>query len=191
MAVVSPALLLSDLIMSKQANNKDQSLFVTVGTTRFDKLVHAATSPMALEWMASQGYTSLTVQYGTGQAPTLPEHPSVTIRAYNFLPTLQEDMKQADLILSHAGAGTVMEALRLHKKLVVVINTLLMDNHQTELASAMATREHLFVVEKPETLDQMATWKSFETFVPIPHKGGDAFDFPRLLDAHFGFEKEE
>lgn len=30
---------------------------------------------------------------------------------YRFKPTLQEDMARADMIISHAGAGSVMEAL--------------------------------------------------------------------------------
>jgi beta-1,4-N-acetylglucosaminyltransferase len=96
-------------------------------------------------------------------------------------------MRQAHLILSHAGAGTVMEALRYHKPLVVVINTLLMDNHQTELARAMAQQRHLYVVEEPDDLLQVSVWNEFGTFVPVVHAGGDALDFPRLLDAHMGF----
>jgi beta-1,4-N-acetylglucosaminyltransferase len=149
---------------------------------------------MALEWMASQGYSSLIIQYGTGRKPTIPEQPSTSekiaypkVHSYSFQPSLDKDMRQADLIISHAGAGTVMEALRLQKTLVVVINTSLMDNHQTELASAMAERGHLFVVDEPKKLNQFDTWRSFESFLPVAHKGGDEFDFPILLDAHLGF----
>lgn len=173
------------------SSSEEKSVFVTVGTTRFDSLVTAAVSPMALEWMASQGYTSLTIQYGTGKEPAFKHHhhPSspLKIQAYSFRPSLDEDMEKADLILSHAGAGTVMEALRLRKKLVVVINTLLMDNHQTELAGAMAERGNLFMVENPEMLQTKSTWSSFQDFEPVEHQGGDDQDFPRLLDAYLGF----
>ncbi|OEU18716.1 Glyco_tran_28_C-domain-containing protein, partial [Fragilariopsis cylindrus CCMP1102] len=143
-------------------------LFVTVGTTRFDKLVEAVTSKVALEWMKRQGFSSLTIQYGRGIKP--PEMISssssiIDIQTYDFRPSLIDDMEKADLILSHAGAGTVMEVLRMKnfdyndndndndnnnktttgttKKLIVVINTELMDNHQTELATAMADRGHI------------------------------------------------
>jgi len=68
----------------------------------------------------------------------------------------------------------------------VVINTLLMNNHQTELANAMAKRGHLSVVEKPSDLDQMEVWNDFDSFVPIPHRGGDELHFATLLDAHMG-----
>jgi len=36
-----------------------------------------------------------------------------------------------------------MESLRLHKKLVVVVNEDLMDNHQIELAQALSERQYL------------------------------------------------
>jgi UDP-N-acetylglucosamine transferase subunit ALG13 len=46
-------------------------------------------------------------------------------------------MRGADLVISHAGAGSVLEALHAHKSLLVVVNDSLMDNHQTELAHKM------------------------------------------------------
>jgi len=42
-----------------------------------------------------------------------------------------------------AGSGSIMESLRLHKKLVVVVNEDLMDNHQIELAQALSERQYL------------------------------------------------
>ena len=56
-------------------------------------------------------------------------------------------MRNASLIISHAGAGSIMEGLSLNKLMLVVINSSLMVNHQTELAyqsvkfiAAMLTR---------------------------------------------------
>jgi beta-1,4-N-acetylglucosaminyltransferase len=186
-----------------EMTNPTKTIFVTVGTTRFDLLVKSATSPVALDWMVQQGFTTLTIQYGRGVEPKIdrskygdgksPPASSLlsplTIQVYDFLPSLQEDMIKADLILSHAGAGTVMEALRMKKKLVVVINTLLMDNHQTELAGAMATRGHLIMVDEPEKLDHPQTWSSFDNFLPTPHQDGDDYDFPRLLDSFLGYSE--
>lgn len=42
-----------------------------------------------------------------------------------------------------AGAGSIFEALRARKPLLVVVNAGLMDNHQQELAEALAARGHL------------------------------------------------
>jgi beta-1,4-N-acetylglucosaminyltransferase len=163
-----------------------RSIFVTVGTTRFDLLIQMITQPTALAWMKSNGYTDLVIQYGKGDKPVLPEKPPIRCQAYGFQSSLEADMTEADLIISHAGAGTVMEALRLKKRMVLVINTLLMNNHQTELAGAMAKRGHLFVVEKPLDLQQIEVWNDFDSFIPIPHEGGDEHHFATLLDAHMG-----
>ena len=172
----------------------DRNVFVTVGTTRFEMLISLATSQIGIDWMVSQGFTSLTIQYGTGQKPKIADSDKgnsssskLKIKCYDFQPSLDEDMKNADLIISHAGAGTVMESLRLKKKLIVVINTQLMDNHQMELADAMANRGHLFVVDEPSKLQDSKTWQQFEGFAPIVFEGGDEMALPRLLDSFFGF----
>jgi len=175
--------------MSKK---RRRSIFVTVGTTLFEALVEGTTSAKALQWMSTNGYTHLVVQYGKGKAPGLPTNRNsipISIECYDFKPSLEADMRDADLVISHAGAGTVMECLRLGKRLVVVINTILMGNHQTELAEAMGDRNHLFVVKSPELLRDGATWDAMETFEPVPKKSGDEHDFSRLMNSFFGFDK--
>jgi hypothetical protein len=46
-------------------------------------------------------------------------------------------MADASLIISHAGAGSVLEGMRLRARMVVVVNDALMDNHQQELAQEL------------------------------------------------------
>ncbi|SCV00564.1 LAMI_0G05908g1_1 [Lachancea mirantina] len=50
---------------------------------------------------------------------------------------------EAQLIISHAGTGSILDALRAHKRLVVVVNTSLMDNHQAEIADKFAAEGYL------------------------------------------------
>jgi beta-1,4-N-acetylglucosaminyltransferase len=173
-----------------------KTVFVTVGTTLFEALIQATTTEEALEWMYIKGYTHLIIQYGKGAKPSLPERSgdsnNLSIEVYSFKPSLQPDMEQADLVISHAGAGTVMEALRMKKRrLVVVINTILMDNHQTEIANAMGDRQHLFVVDDPVKLHSIDTWDQFEIFEATFYAGGDEYDFPRILNNFFGFHSKE
>lgn len=50
----------------------------------------------------------------------------------NELPTL---ISSADIVVSHAGTGSILDTLRLHVPLVVVTNDDLMDSHQAEVAA--------------------------------------------------------
>jgi beta-1,4-N-acetylglucosaminyltransferase len=168
---------------------KQRTIFVTVGTTLFEALIEAVIKDDALKWMADNGYTNLIVQYGKGKRPALPaaSPANVQVEVYDFKPNLSDDMKRADLIIGHAGAGTVMEATGLEKRMVVVINTILMHNHQTELASAMGSRKHVYVIHEPTHLANLDTWDAFEKFQPIPLPPGDDDAFPRLLNSFLGF----
>ena len=158
-------------------------VFVTVGTTSFDALIHAATTPEFANALEKLGFDELRLQVGRGAAPTEADR----VSWFRFAPTITEEMRAADVVISHAGAGSILEALELGKRLVVCVNDALMDNHQSELAGAMARRGHLHVVNDPDDLRDEAEWRSFEGFSPRPFSGGDDEDFPRLLDSRMGF----
>ncbi|KAK6199595.1 glycosyltransferase family 28 C-terminal domain-containing protein [Scheffersomyces amazonensis] len=51
-------------------------------------------------------------------------------------------VNKADLVISHAGTGSIIDALRSSKKLLVVINDTLMDNHQTEVAAEFCRQNY-------------------------------------------------
>jgi UDP-N-acetylglucosamine transferase subunit ALG13 len=115
-------------------------------------------------------------------------HFILLIRWYRFKPSLKNDMERANLILCHAGAGTLLEALSLshpsdttsstHRVINAVINTELMDNHQSELAEELEKRNHILVTKD---VDEWATlrgaesfWKGVNDFVPSPFFGGSS-----------------
>lgn len=62
----------------------------------------------------------------------------ITFSNYAYKASLEPDIDAADLIISHAGSGSILEALSAHKRLVVVVNQSLMDNHQAQLADKLA-----------------------------------------------------
>mmetsp|Transcript_53934 Transcript_53934/g.110021 ORF Transcript_53934/g.110021 Transcript_53934/m.110021 type:complete len:169 (+) Transcript_53934:217-723(+) len=112
-------------------------VFATVGTTKFTALMETLDKEEVQAALHARGFRRLVIQYG--KSTVVPKkRAGIEIEAYQYKPSLTEDMLRAQLIISHAGAGSVMEALRAKKRLIVVINDKLMHNHQAELASAMA-----------------------------------------------------
>ena len=136
-------------------------VFVTVGTTKFDALIKALDNWQVAEVLVARGYSKLIVQKGAGsyQLSTLvPVGESqqqlsngLHVRVFEFAPSLADYMQQADLIISHAGSGSIFEGLKLGKPLIAVPNATLMDNHQAELAEHLAKLGHI-VAAKPDTL---------------------------------------
>ena len=64
-----------------------------------------------------------------------------------------DDLREASLVLSHAGAGSILETLSLRKFLVVVVNEELINNHQYELASKMAEEGYCLLYTSPSPRD--------------------------------------
>ncbi|KAI9092353.1 glycosyl transferase [Phlyctochytrium arcticum] len=131
---------------------EQKTVFVTVGTTRFDALLETIAGPEFLTALECLGFTDLVIQHGNSPEPVISGWPlsnsirtangpvlaarKISITSYSFKASLHADMKNANLILSHAGAGCILEALAMQKPLLVVINGKLMDNHQADLAHA-------------------------------------------------------
>ena len=228
---------------------ESKTIFVTVGTTLFDPLIENVTSPTFLNKITQYGFDCIVIQYGKGQTPKLAkdcdeessvggaysgEYTTTTAQkslvqweVYRFKPSLENDMSNADLIISHAGAGSVMEGLehcrtrnskiqpsttnndddddnknnnvsllsiipeRL-KKLVVVINDKLMNNHQCELAYALEKRKFLFVLPQPEDLLKEERVDAIvKNFQPRSFEGGNDHSFGILVDDFMGYNMKK
>ncbi|XP_061899413.1 UDP-N-acetylglucosamine transferase subunit ALG13 homolog [Entelurus aequoreus] len=121
-----------------------KSVFVTVGTTSFDELIEKITSVHAVKALKDRGYERLVLQVGRGSfLPDAHTCPHIYLEVFPFKDSIAEDMEQADLVISHAGAGSCLEALGAGKALLVVVNDKLMDNHQLELARQLHLDSHL------------------------------------------------
>ncbi|KAJ3235475.1 N-acetylglucosaminyldiphosphodolichol N-acetylglucosaminyltransferase catalytic subunit alg13 [Chytriomyces hyalinus] len=114
------------------------SVFVTVGTTQFDALVEAVTSKGFIDRIAASGITQLTVQHGTSKPNNnILDNTPLRLTLFDYSQSLHEHMSNASIVISHAGAGSILECLRLGKCTIAVPNSTLMHNHQAQLADRM------------------------------------------------------
>jgi beta-1,4-N-acetylglucosaminyltransferase len=110
------------------------------------------------------------------------------VEYFRFKDSIAEDIQQADLIISHAGAGSCLEALNANKPLLVVINEELMNNHQLELAQQLHEDGHVHYTtctDLEHTLQHM-DMRKLKRFLPA-----DPHNFTDFLDSIFGFERQK
>ncbi|KAL5974220.1 hypothetical protein ACLOJK_030883 [Asimina triloba] len=164
-----------------------RTVFVTVGTTCFDALVKVADSQLVKDELFKKGYTDLLIQMGRGTytpSKISKQDGSLEVDYFTFSPSLADYMRSASLIVSHAGSGSIFEALRLGKPLIVVVNEDLMDNHQSELAEELAERKHLLCA-RPQTLHQVIKNMDLESLIPYPP--ADATLVAKHINRFLGF----
>lgn len=155
--------------MADQADSSGQhsqkTCFVTIGATAsFTSLIKTVLSENFLDGLQSKNYTHLLVQYGQDGKELFDDclsklsskSSTVQISGFDLDPSgLKKYMLQAKgpqtatsaategVVVSHAGSGTILDALRLSVPLIVVPNEELLDNHQVELAEALAEQEYV------------------------------------------------
>ncbi|KAJ5905302.1 UDP-N-acetylglucosamine transferase subunit alg13 [Penicillium subrubescens] len=132
---------------------------VTVGATApFEKLVQAVLHESFLAELEKHKFTRLLIQHGKGGQQVFDAYRAeyesgnidhgIEIGGFdlrpNMIPYLRMvrddpgDFQELGMVISHAGTGSILDALRAGVPLVVVPNPDLADNHQQELADQLA-----------------------------------------------------
>ncbi|XP_062536467.1 UDP-N-acetylglucosamine transferase subunit ALG13 homolog [Armigeres subalbatus] len=164
-----------------------ERVFVTVGTTQFEDLINAVNDAAVVAELRRMGCRKLVLQIGRGRDPKIVPDlygNDIEVQFYDLKSSIAEDIEQADLVISHAGAGSCIEVLGAGKPLLVVVNETLMDNHQTELADQLFKEGHLKYCT-PSTLAQTLAEGGFNRLKKFPP--GSAKEFVSYLDAFMGF----
>ncbi|CAK9302015.1 unnamed protein product [Gordionus sp. m RMFG-2023] len=104
------------------------------------------------------------------------------IQWYHYKNSIESDIKQASLVISHAGAGSIIEILEANKNLIVVLNENLMDNHQSELAEQLFNEKFLFYTTC-HNLHPDIQKMDFEKL--LPYKCGDSNLFSNFISEYF------
>jgi beta-1,4-N-acetylglucosaminyltransferase len=110
-------------------------MFVTVGTTKYDSLI---------SYMDSESsFYNLPIEFQIANGRYLPQkHPYFT-----FVDSIEINKKyrENDIIITHAGAGTIYKLLELKKKFIVVPNLERIDKHQTDIADFLLKNRYALV----------------------------------------------
>lgn len=177
-----------------------KKVFVTVGTTKFPKLVDAITQLPTLQALKHCGYGEVQIQTGLQfEGPKIDPKLKATVQQQDSGWTVRLDslvlrygeyfedfggqIARADLVISHAGAGSCLEVLKLGKPLIVVVNEELMDNHQLELANQLQDDGFLYFC----TCDNLSSTLCKDLSGLKPYPKPDQGLFGAYLDKCCGF----
>lgn len=152
-------------------------ILCTVGTTKFDFLISTISSPEFLSFIFDNfdefPIKRLVIQHGTSplnkeynrainqskwpglvdlkyfdhEALSLKKDLKCGIDCYSYKKSLNQDMLASDIIVCSGGSGTILECLEMGKKVLVIPNPTLQDNHQFELVEALASQGKISYVK--------------------------------------------
>ncbi|CAL5035978.1 unnamed protein product [Urochloa decumbens] len=134
------------------------------------------------EWNISKGLAM--DRSAWRQAINVSANSALQVEYFTFSQSITDYIREASLVISHAGSGSIFETLRLGKPLIVVMNEDLMDNHQSELAEELADRKHLLCA-RPQTLQE--TVKAMDLNNLLPYMPGDAKQVVTRINKFLGF----
>jgi beta-1,4-N-acetylglucosaminyltransferase len=104
-------------------------MFITVGTTPFDKLIRFCD-----EYLDSSLSVTMQISKDAAYIPRRFDY-------FTFTNDIISYYRDADLIITHAGAGTVFKLLEMRKRIIVFPNLQRDDSHQRDLADVVSRRK--------------------------------------------------
>ena len=128
-----------------------KQILVTVGTTNFDSLISSLDDENFYTLLEENGFTKLIFQIGTGNYQPFKFNnlkiSKLEVVVLKLVPKFEEVIRDSKFVISHCGAGTILEGLKNKVNLIVVINPILMNNHQTELAEPLFKQNYILLIK--------------------------------------------
>lgn len=129
-------------------------VFVTFGTQKhsFERLIKKIVSSKELEnedIIIQSGYTKIDEKYKRDN-----------IEYFNFLneEKYNEYIKKSEYVITHAGVGSILSAVKLNKKVLVVSRLKKynehMDDHQTQIAQEFKKKKFVLILEEDDDIDK-------------------------------------
>lgn len=133
-------------------------IFVTVGTTRFDSLTHfIGGDPFFREH-------DCVLQVGPGGQKL------ADFECFEYTDQINDYYAYADVVITHAGAGSIYQLLSMRKSIVIVPNIDRLDTHQIDIANFMHTNLHAISVRNLAELSDAVQQAAATVFRPFEHE---------------------
>jgi beta-1,4-N-acetylglucosaminyltransferase len=175
-----------------------KQLLVTVGTTEFDDLIRALDCEAFVSYVQAQSFTDVVFQIGRGEYEPGSKCLGVPGRAqsapgfgfswFRFIPNLSKLVSDSHTVISHCGAGTILEVLESGAELVVAVNVSLMGNHQMELADALSKEGQCQVIYPATACAALMHMREGAAPGLRKSRDVDVYLFPQLVDEVCGFQ---
>lgn len=137
-----------------------KNILVTTGTTEFPSLIRILDNK-------TSGSFSVIIQ-SPKEAYESRRH-----RHFDFSDEFSSHLQNADLVITHAGAGTVFNLLEnYHGKFAVIPNLERQDKHQIELWNYLRSNNYCYtlMLEDLKTYTLAYIYDSVSSFVPEPYE---------------------
>lgn len=144
-------------------------ILVTVGTTQFNGLIETIDN---IAKTKKNYYVTFQIANGN--------YKPVNGEYFEFHNNINQYYSSSDLIITHAGAGSIYQLLKLNKKIIIVPNLERVDKHQLDIANYMDNNNYALVCYSLEKLEN-AIKKSLD-FIPMPFTKKDFFKFTEIAN---------
>ncbi|MBQ1508700.1 MAG: hypothetical protein IIZ47_04700 [Erysipelotrichaceae bacterium] len=147
-------------------------IFVTLGTqdkpfTRLLKRIEEADLPEKI--VVQAGYTDFSSA-------------KMDVRKYIEKDEFSKLLEEADLVICHAGVGTIMESLKKKKKIIVSPRLAKygehQNDHQLEIADTFSKQGYLLELKEEDDLKEV--YEQAKNFVPVVYETGGGSFIARL-----------
>lgn len=144
-------------------------IFITVGSVaKFDELIKTVDQLIESDVIKDD----VTAQIGTGRY--MPKN----MKWFRLSESLDKHYRQADIIISHEGAGTIFELVKMGKKVIVLTNPETVDN--PDIAIKMSLKKHILFCKNINNLKKFL--KIVKTFKPRKYKTPECTIHEKIID---------
>lgn len=117
-------------------------IFVTVGTTPFDELI---------EYIDNLEIEDEIILQISNEAKYIPKKKN----SFKFTKNINDYYEKADIIISHAGAGSIYNLLEKNKKIIIIPNLSRVDTHQLDITQYMQKENYAITCQNINQLDKI------------------------------------